>query len=95
MKMTKIKECNVSECAYNSEDLCHAMAVTIGHDSEHPMCDTFCQSGRKGGEKDIIAGVGACKVASCEYNQRLECHASSIKVGRQSDEVDCLTFQHR
>jgi hypothetical protein len=45
--------------------------------------------------KDLIAGVGACKVSTCEYNQRLECHAPSITVGRQSDEVDCLTFQHR
>lgn len=94
MKMVKVKQCDVSDCAYNSDNMCHAIAVTIG-DSDNPMCDTFCPSQTKGGEKTIIAGVGACKVSSCQHNESLECHAPSISVGRQSQEVDCLTFKHR
>ena len=94
MKMVQVKECSVSECAYNEGNMCHTMAVTIG-DRDNPMCDTFCDSQSKGGERDVIAGVGACKVSSCEYNEGLECRASSISVGRQSDEVDCLTYEHR
>ncbi len=95
MKMVQVRECSVSECAYNEGNMCHTMAITVGHDAEHPMCDTFCPSQSKGGERDTVAGVGACKVSSCEYNQGLECRASSISVGRQSDEVDCLTYERR
>lgn len=92
--MVKVKQCDVSECAYNVDNQCHTIAVTIG-DDDHPMCDTFCPSQSKGGQKNMIAGVGACKVSSCRHNDSLECRASSISVGRQSEEADCLTFKHR
>jgi hypothetical protein len=93
--MVKVKQCDVSECAYNSGNQCHTIAVTIGHGGDSPMCDTLCQSENKGGWQNMVAGVGACKMASCEYNDSLECHASSISVGRHSEEVDCLTFRYR
>ena len=95
MKMVQVKQCDVSECAYNSDHMCHAIAVTIGHADDHPMCDTFCPSQSKGGVPNMIAGVGACKVSACQHNDSLECTATSISVGHQSDEVDCLTFKHR
>lgn len=95
MEMTKIQKCEVSECAYNADNQCHTMAVTIGHDQEHPMCDTFCQSEGKGGQSDALAGVGACKVSSCTYNNSLECEAPSVRVGHQNNEIDCLTFKQR
>jgi hypothetical protein len=95
MEMVKVQRCEVSECAYNSDHKCHTMAITVGHDDAHPMCDTFCRSASKGGQPGMIAGVGACKVASCIHNNALECEASSVKVGRQHDEVDCLTFKRR
>jgi hypothetical protein len=43
MEMTRVKSCEVAECAYNSKKMCHALAITIG-DLDNPMCDTFCQS---------------------------------------------------
>jgi hypothetical protein len=95
MKMVQVKQCDIRECAYNWDTMCHTLAVTIGHDEDHPMCDTFCQSETKGGQKDMVAGVGACKVSACEYNKALECQASSISVGRRSNEADCLTFERR
>ena len=58
----------------------------------HPHCDTFCPSSARGGEPSITAGVGACKVIGCKYNDHLECHASGIVVGRRNREVDCLTY---
>jgi hypothetical protein len=95
VEMVKVKQCDVSECAYNSQNQCHAIAITVGHGEDHPMCDTFFQSETKSSQQNMIAGVGACKISSCEYNDSLECCAPSISVGRQSEEVGCLTFKHR
>ncbi len=91
MEMTKILECDVEECAYNTDHQCHTMAITVGGTIDH-KCDTFCQSSLKGGRTDMISTVGACKVATCAYNMNLECGAPGIKVGHVGDEVDCLTF---
>ncbi len=94
MDMSKVSECDVTECAYNRDKMCHAMAITIG-DGERPMCDTFCSASTKGGDMSCMAGVGACKVLMCQYNQNLECNASEIHVGYNGQEIDCLTFQRR
>jgi hypothetical protein len=94
MEMSKVKKCEVNDCAYNMNNTCHAMAITIG-DSTHPRCDTFCLSMIKGGDYALIAGVGACKVASCLHNTALECRATEISVGYMQDEPDCLTFRQR
>lgn len=94
MKMPKVKDCSVSDCAYNEKKACHAMAVTIGEASD-PMCDTFFQSATPGGVKDMTAGVGACKVADCRHNEHFECAASNIHVGLKHNHPDCLTFEAR
>lgn len=95
MDMPKVTQCDVIQCAYNKDKNCHAIAITIGHGS-HPHCDTFCEMGSsKGGDMTAIAGVGACKVAECRYNEALECHASGIRVGHLIDEIDCQTFSPR
>lgn len=92
MEMSKVSKCEVNDCAYNLDNLCHAMAITVG-DSMQPRCDTFCQSATKGGDASCIASVGACKVSSCLYNGDLECQAPEICVGYREQEPDCLTFQ--
>ncbi|MFW6146028.1 MAG: DUF1540 domain-containing protein [Planctomycetota bacterium] len=93
MKMPNVSSCDVTQCAYNANGRCHAMAITIG-DGSHPTCDTFCEGGSSsGGDPEAIATVGACKVASCMYNQRLECQADQVRVGYEGDEIDCLTFK--
>lgn len=91
MEMPEVSDCQVEMCAYNTDGKCHAMAITIG-DTVHPKCDTYVETGTKGGDLDSIAGVGACKVCSCVHNMGLECQATTISVGYQQGEVDCLTF---
>lgn len=93
MKMPKVKDCTVSDCAYNNNKGCHALAITIGEEPDKPICDTFFQASKHGGDKSATAGVGACKTADCSYNQDYECTASDIQVGMTSGEPDCLTFQ--
>jgi len=93
--MVKITACDVTECAYNKHNSCHTMAITVGDpDMKTPHCDTYIKYD-KGGIPDMKAGVGACKVADCTYNESLECNAQSIQVGVRSTEADCMTFRER
>ena len=94
MEMSMVMKCEVSDCAYNMDDCCHTMAITIG-DSMCPMCDTFCPSAMKGGDPDTTAGVGACKISACMYNNNLECEAPGISIGYKEQEPDCMTFRTR
>jgi len=91
METPKVSECQATECAYNSDNMCHAISITIGN-GQGPQCDTFCKSQMKGGDYSCIASVGACKVSNCLHNMDLECQAPSIRVGHNGEEVDCLTF---
>jgi hypothetical protein len=92
MNMPKVTRCDATECSYNMQNVCHALAITVG-DETHPRCDTFMSVGKKGGDMGATAKVGACKVANCRYNQSFECTASGIQVGPEADEADCLTFE--
>lgn len=95
MNMPKVSECEMSECSYNRQGQCHALAITIGN-SGTPRCDTFCTSPTEGGEANATAGVGACKTTSCVFNSNLECSAPSIRVSRLSrNEADCATYKSR
>ncbi len=91
MEMPKVSNCEVSECAYNRKGLCHALAITVG-DPAAPHCDTFCGMITKGGDPNSIAGVGACKMTTCKFNDLLECQAPSVSVGYLDDDIDCLTY---
>lgn len=91
MEMPKILECDAAECAYNSENQCRAMAITIGGQADH-KCDTFFRSTTKGGVPGMNASVGACKVGACSHNKDFECSAPGIRVGHEAAMLDCLTF---
>ena len=95
MEMTRIKSCEVTDCAYNKHKSCHTLAITVGGPNEGPHCDTFFSTSMEGGIPDTQAGVGACKMANCTHNEALECRASSIDVGWQQNQADCKTFQTR
>lgn len=95
MKMSPVKECDATDCAYNKNKICHALAITVGGPTGIPYCDTYCSSDEMGGDADASAGVGACKVSACEYNEHLECSAQNIQVGFQQDKVSCLTFEKK
>ncbi len=90
--IAKVERCEISQCAYNLNNQCHALAITVGGDASHPQCDTFFGSSEKGGLKSKVARVGACKVSACMFNKSLECSSPDIMVGYKQDEVDCLTF---
>lgn len=90
MKMPMIIACTITECAYNMEKRCHALAITVGGST--PICDTFLKRAGKGGDQDSIGGVGACKVTSCKFNLKLECSASGISVSMHSGQAECATF---
>jgi hypothetical protein len=91
--MVRVQRCRVTECCYNLDEMCHTLAITVGGNGEHPACDTFCDYRVKGGDESAIAGVGACKVTSCTYNESLECTAPGITVGPAQDPADCLTYE--
>jgi len=93
LDMPRVAECNVTECAYNMNKTCHARAITIGG-SDRPACDTFFESNRHT-NYDGIAGVGACRVDTCVYNESFECQAPNIQVSHGQDQADCMTFRRR
>lgn len=92
--MSKVMDCAVTDCSYNRNKECHAMAITVGA-GKHPMCDTLFKSSQKGGIMDMMGSVGACKEEDCKYNQALECSASGIHVAIHADHADCSTFAAR
>ena len=91
--MSKVTLCDATDCSYNRDRKCHALAITVGE--VEPCCDTYFQAQGKGGAADMIGGVGACKVQNCVFNKEFECSAGSIKVGIPSGHPDCITFKAR
>ena len=95
---THVDECVQTDCAYNEEKACHAMAITIDKaDAGHASCGTYLhrENGEQGGSKAMIANVGACKAASCVHNDNLMCTAGDVFVGSKDGEVSCLTYRAR
>lgn len=93
--MVRVQSCQVTDCCYNLDEMCHTLAITVGSGSDNPPCDTYCDLQTKGGDESSIAGVGACKVIACTYNDSLECTAPGITVGPGQDAADCLTFERK
>ncbi|KUJ82464.1 DUF1540 domain-containing protein [Microbulbifer flavimaris] len=87
--MPEVAQCAISQCAYNTDNNCHARAITIGH-GDIPGCDTYFNNS-KHTRSNRSAGVGACKVSACDHNEDFECCADSINVGEQGGEVRCMT----
>lgn len=92
--MPSVSHCSASQCAYNQNNGCRAKAITVG-DGKEPGCDTYFTSPRHTQEKSRIAGVGACKVASCKFNVDFECTAAEISVAKFGTMVKCETHSPR
>jgi len=92
--MPVVGECSVAECTYNTNNCCHARAITVG-DGVHPGCDTFLAATPHSRDTGRHAGVGACKVSACQYNDDYECTAEQIAVGHAGHGASCLTYQQR
>ena len=92
VEMPPISQCDVTQCAYNQNRNCRAKAITVGDRDDHPGCDTLFTSQYKTHDKSRIAGVGACKVAGCMFNNDLECSAEKITVNQVANDVRCTTY---
>jgi hypothetical protein len=92
--MPDVRECVVSDCAYNSDRSCHARAITVG-DGAHAACDTYHPAAEERSSSKRRAGVGACKLSSCEHNEDLECRARSVRVAYHQGHADCVTYLPR
>lgn len=92
MEMSQIAACTMSACAYNKENHCHTLGITVG---PHAECNTFSHASKKGGSKEANGGVGACIAADCKFNDQLECKAPNINVTTHNAHPDCKTFQPR
>lgn len=93
LEMPMVANCSATNCAYNAKSNCHCRAITIG-DETHPGCDTFL-SGATHTKQAMIAGIGACKMGNCKFNDDLECMADNIQVGMSGKKASCMTFATR
>jgi hypothetical protein len=92
LDMPMIEGCDVLACTYNLNAACHAKAITIGDDAT-PGCDTYMHASEHVHNASLRAGVGACKVSSCQHNSDFECGAEGIHVGARGSGVFCMTFR--
>jgi hypothetical protein len=92
MDMPVVNSCAAEQCAYNIEQQCHALAITVG-DSLQANCETYFGIAMKGGDRETPGHVGACKMQDCVHNSALECQAPGISVGMQADLPNCVTYQ--
>ncbi|RJP16080.1 MAG: DUF1540 domain-containing protein [Candidatus Abyssobacteria bacterium SURF_5] len=92
-EIPQVKQCKVSECGYNRDKACHALAITVG-ESDNPKCGTFFKSDTHTSTEQL-AGVGSCKVSSCFHNADFECHADGITVERNGGTALCMTYRRR
>ncbi len=94
IQMPVVSECAATECAYNFNKNCQARAITVG-DGTHPGCDTFFMGSGKAKGSGQIAGIGACKISSCKFNEGFECMTESISVCHVQNKVSCTTYSAR
>ncbi len=90
MDITPIMACNMSICAYNMNNVCHTPGINVG---AHAECNTYTHGSSKAGFQEITGGIGACLASECQFNEQLECRASSINVTSHDRHADCEKFQ--
>lgn len=93
MDISKIIDCDATNCLYNKGKQCHTFAINVGDDL--PVCDTFMNSSRKGGFEKVSAGVGSCKVQTCSHNTSFECGCDGIHMHIVGDHVDCMNYSKK
>ncbi len=89
----RVMSCQMSDCLFNHDSHCHAIAITIQNRS--PVCRTCLKASSKNGVSGVKCSVGACREFQCRYNQGLNCMAEGIKVGPHKNNAYCLTFTVR
>lgn len=90
IEVPEVQRCEVSECAYNRQNACHALAITVGDLTGH-LCDTSISMGRHTQHKGT-AGIGACRAVDCIHNDDFECQADGVRIGMPGGQAECTTF---
>lgn len=97
VEMPAVTGCSIPDCAYNTESACHARAITVGN-ALRPECDTFFSMAQSGQEHTKAvqrqAGIGACKISDCSFNDDFECAAEGVSIGIKDGLVSCMTYEH-
>jgi|WetSurMetagenome_2_1015567.scaffolds.fasta_scaffold40242_4 hypothetical protein len=93
MKMSEILDCDVEQCAHNKDEKCNALAINVG--GSGPVCHAFVKAAAKCVQPAVTAGVGACKMKDCEFNDCLSCTASGIDVHWRNGQAICDTYKLR
>lgn len=93
-QMPRIMQCEEKECAFNRASKCHAFAINVGGPTDvRPKCDTFFKTRTPCGREDVLAGVGACKVLTCKFNELLMCLAPRVHVQVYNGQAECATYK--
>jgi Domain of Unknown Function (DUF1540) len=93
-QMPSIRYCEEKGCGFNNKTKCHAFAITVGGPNDiRPNCDTFFETRSQCGKEGVLAGVGACKVLTCKFNEELLCRAPNINVQVYNGQAECGTFK--
>ena len=90
---TSVTDCQANNCSYNRYGNCKTIGITVG--GPEPLCDTYINTGSKGGVVNKKARVGACKVGNCLHNEALECMSKGIQVLFQDNQASCGSFLSR
>ena len=85
-----VTDCRALNCFYNRSGSCKTIGINVG--GPEPLCDTYINTGSKGGIFNKRAHVGACKVETCLHNEALECMAEEIRVIFRDDRALCGSF---
>ena len=89
MEITKVAQCDMFTCAYNRDQMCHTVGITVG---PHAECNTYVH-GSPQGFPEVVAGIGACLASNCKFNKNLECQAPKVDIINHDRHADCETFQ--
>ena len=93
-QMPPIMNCEATACAFNRESKCHALAINVGGPNDpRPNCDTFFKTRTRCGRDDALAGVGACKVLTCKFNELLMCLAPNVNIQVYREQAECATYK--
>jgi len=93
-QMPSVGQCQEKGCGFNRGSKCHAFAITVGGpDDLRPNCDTFFATRSQCGKEDVLAGVGACKVLACKFNEHLLCLAPHVDVQVYNGQAECASYK--
>lgn len=93
-QMPPIVQYEEKECGFHRTSKCNAFAITVGGPEDlRPNCDTFFQTKTQCGKVNIFAGVGACKVLTCRFNELLMCLAPDVKIQVYNGQAECATYR--